>query len=357
MLALAQPGVLRLAQRLRDLRERRWPEAGLTQAALAMALGSEGRLSPATVSSWESAVAPKLPPRSRLLTYARFFATHRSIEGDQPRLLPLGDLTDDERDAYEALETELLALRDTAKKPSVRDEVAVTRSWHFSDAGPVTLICAQLPDTETGSLADPADPNYTELLSYADLDALVELHGHIRAENSTMGVFFKLSSNVVPDDLSGHVVLLGGIAWNDKTQRLSGMTSQPVRQIKDPEVKTGEIFVVERNGIEERFLPKWGYDGSTLIEDVGLLVRTRNPLNSNRSLTICNGIHSRGVLGSVRALTDERLRDSNEKYIVENFADPSNFAILMRVAVIAGQAMTPDFHAPDCVLYQWPTAA
>lgn len=354
---LAQPGVLRLAQFLRDLRERRWPEARLTQAALATALGSEGRLSPATVSSWESAIAPKLPPRSRVLAYARFFATHRSIEGEQPRLLPLEDLTDNERDAYEVLETELLALRDTAKKPSVRDAVAVTRSWDFSDAGPVTLICAQLPETETSSLADPANPNYTELLSYADLDALVELHGHIRAENSSMGVFFKLSSNVVPDDLSGHVVLLGGIAWNDKTQRLSEMTSLPVRQIEDPEIQTGEIFVVERNGIEERFLPKWGDGGSVLIEDVGLLVRTPNPLNSNRSLTICNGIHSRGVLGSVRALTDERLRDSNERYIVENFADPSNFAILIRVSVIAGQAMTPDFNAPDCVLYQWPTAA
>ena len=109
--------------------------------------------------------------------------------------------------------------------------MALRRSWYFSDSGPVTLICAQLPDSETGSLADPNDPNYTELLSYADLDALVELHGHIRAENFAMGVFFKLWSNVVPDDLSGHVVLLGGIAWNDMTQRLSEMTSQPVRQI------------------------------------------------------------------------------------------------------------------------------
>ena len=354
---LAQPSVLRLAQYLRDLRERHWPEAGLTQAALAMALGSEGRLSPATVSSWESPIAPKLPPRSRLLAYARFFATHRSLEGGQPRLLPLEDLTGDERDAYEALETELLALRDAAKKPSVRDEVAVTRSWYFSDAGPVTLICAQLPKAETGSLADPANPNYTHLLSYADLDALVELHGHIRAENTRMEVFFKLSSGVVPDDLSGHVVLLGGIGWNDITQRLSEMTSQPVRQIEDPEIQTGEIFVVEQNDREVRFLPKWGYGGSVLVEDVGLLVRTPNPLNSNRSLTICNGIHSRGVLGSVRALTDARLRDSNERYIVDNFADPSNFAILMRVSIIAGQAMTPDFHAPNCVLYQWPAAA
>ena len=101
------------------------------------------------------------------------------------------------------------------------------------------------------------------------------------------------------------------------------------------------------------FLPKWGKAGD-LIQDVGLLVRTPNPHNSNRSLTICNGVHSRGVLGAVRALTDARLRDSNERYIAKHFASSSNFGILMRVSVIAGQAMTPDFNAADCVLYQWP---
>jgi hypothetical protein len=352
---LAHTDLLPLAHRLRELRQQRWPEVRLTQATLAKVLSSEGGVSPATVSSWENSSSPKLLPRNRLAAYARFFATRRSIETDPPQLLPLDALTDEERDAYEALEAELLSLYDGARKPSAKREVVATRSWRFSDPGPVTLICAQLPAEETGSLANPADPNYTELLSYADLDALVELHGHIRAENSTMDVFFKPSSSVVPDDLSGHVVLLGGIAWNDKTQRLSDMTNSPVGQISDPEIcPTGEIFVLERDGGEERFLPKWGDDGKTLIEDVGLIVRVPNPLNLNRSLTICNGIHSRGVLGAVRALTDARLRGSNEKYIVENFADPSNFTILMRVAVIAGQAMTPDFHVPDCVLYQWP---
>jgi hypothetical protein len=352
---LARPDLLPLAHRLRDLREQRWPEVRLTQAALAKAFSGEERVSSATVSSWESHTSPKVPPRSRLTAYARFFATRRSVGTDPPRLLPLDTLTDEERDAYEALEAELLALSDGARKPSAKDDVAVTRSWRFSDSGPVTLICAQLPEQETGKLASPADPNYTELLSYADLDALVELHGHIRAQNSEMDVFFKLSSSVVPDDLSGHLVLLGGIAWNDKTQRLSEMTSLPVRQVEVPELKTGEIFELEQDSAIERFLPKWGDNGSALIEDVGLLVRTPNPLNSNRSLTICNGIHSRGVMGAVRALTDARLRDSNERYITENFADPSNFTILMRVAVIAGRAMTPDFHAPNCVLYKWPT--
>ena len=120
------------------------------------------------------------------------------------------------------------------------DVAAITRSWHFSDAGPITLICAQLPRRETGPLANPHDPNYTELLSYADLDALIELYGHISAENPAMDVFYKLSSNVVNADMSGHVVVLGGIAWNDKTRgcprwpacrsgRLKILRSGPVR--------------------------------------------------------------------------------------------------------------------------------
>jgi hypothetical protein len=350
---LAQSSALRLAQRLRDLREQNWPEVALTQAALAAAFSSEERVSSATVSSWESLSSPKVPPRSRLTAYARFFATRRSVAADPPRLLPLEELTDGERDAYGALEAELVALRDATRRPSAKDEAATTRSWHFSDSWPVTLICAQLPKTETGSLADPADPNYTELLSYADLDALVELHGHIRAENPGMDVFFKLSSQIVPDDLSGHLILLGGIGWNEITQRLSAMTSLPIRQVEDPAVGTGEIFVVDTGEEKQKFMPKWADDG-TLIEDVGFFARTPNPLNYNRSLSICNGVHSRGVLGTVRTLTDARLRDSNERYIAENFADPGNFAILMRVAVFAGQAMTPDFQAPDSVLYRWP---
>jgi hypothetical protein len=229
----------------------------------------------------------------------------------------------------------------------------VPRSWVFADQGPLTLVCAQLPKLGKGSPAHPADPNYTELLSYADLNAMVELHRHVRAENPSMGVFFKLSSGVVPDDLSGRVVLIGGIAWNEMTGRLFAMTDIPIRQIEDPEITTGEIFVLDRNKSNPYLLSKWDKIGN-LIQHFGLLVRTQNPLSSNHSLTIWHGVRSRGVLSAVRALTNAWLRDSNERYIAKHFADPTDFAILMRVSIIAGQAMTPDFNAADCVLYQWP---
>jgi hypothetical protein len=230
----------------------------------------------------------------------------------------------------------------------------VASSWHFSDPGPVTLICPQLPREETSSLADPADPNYTGLLSYADLDSLVELHGHIRAENPDMEVFFKQFSQFDSTDLSGHLVLIGGIAWNEATERVSGLAQLPIRQVRDPAIQTGEIFVVEHNGEEQKFIPQWSGDSSELIEDVGLIARMRNPFNSTRTLTLCNGVHSRGVLGAVRTLTDARLRQTNETHITESFADSSTFAILMRVPVIGGRTVTPDFRAKDCILYQWP---
>jgi len=303
----------------------------------------------------ESPVSPKLPPRDRLLAYARFFATRRSIEGDVPRLLPLDSLSDDERAACKALEHELLALRDAAVRPTARVQVAMRRSWLFSDTGPVTMVCAQLAVEQVGSFADPAQPNYTELQSFADLDSLIELHGHVRAENPAMDVYFKASPSVVPDDLSGHVVLLGGIIWNEITERLYETTNLPVRQIRDRSMETGEVFVADLDGKGHKFAPKWrDSTQKDLIEDVGLLGRAPNPLNSNRTLTICDGVHSRGVLGAVRSLTDARLRDSNEEYIARNFGNSPLFAILVRVPVIEGKTMTPDFNAPGCVLYQWP---
>jgi hypothetical protein len=348
-----RPAALELAQRLRQLRTDAWPIVRLTQEALATAFAVEGSVAAGTISSWESSVAPKLPPRHRLVAYARFFATPRSVQSGV-RLLPVDDLTEEEKIVYSALEVELLRLRDEASGRSQAEELVYQRSWLFTDTGPVTLVCSQLPAEEMSPLAEPANPNYTELLKYADLDALVELHGHIRAENPSMDVFFQASTGIVADHLSGHLVLVGGIAWNEITARLSELARLPVRQVGHPSLTSGDIFVAGQDGDEQLFWPKWrDGDHEELIDDVGLLARVPNPLNSSRTLTICNGIHSRGVHGAVRSLTDKRLRDANERYIADNFGTDRSFIILMSVKVIEGQTMTPDFNSPGVVLQQW----
>jgi hypothetical protein len=348
----APPAALQLARRLRQLRQQ-WPDVSLTQQKLARAFSAEESLAAATVSSWESLTAPKLPPRHRLLAYARFFATPRSVEA-VPTLLALEDLTPDEYAAYETLETELLGLRSAAVGEPAEEKIAFTRSWHFADTGRVTFICAELPSEETGPLADPSNPNYTELQVFADADALMELHGHVRAENPTMLVHYKIPDDIDRDDLTGHLILLGGVVWNEITERLSEMARLPIRQFAHPELRTGEIFIADVNGKEKEFWPKWtAQEPKVLEEDVGLLARVPNPLNSSRTLTICNGIHSRGVYGAVRSLTDAQLREANERYIATHFGNSESFAILMSVKVIKNKVMTPDLNGGGAVLYQW----
>jgi hypothetical protein len=359
--ARVRPAAQELSARLRQLRIETWPAARLTQAALATAFAAEEPVAPATISSWESADAPKLPPRHRVIAYARFFSTDRSVEGGAPRLLPMDALTEEEMGACRRLEKELLGLHTQASGQTQDQETVYQRSWLFTDSGPATIVCAQLPADEISEVArkqdltNPRNPNYTELLKFADLDALVELHGHIRAENPSMNVYFRASTDVEPDYLTGHLILVGGMAWNEVTKQLSEMASLPVRQIGLPSLKSGDIFVANDKGKEEQFLPTWREVGTdTLLEaDVGLLARVPNPLNSSRTLTICNGIHSRGVYGAVRSLTDERLREANERYVANHFGSSSSFIILMSVKVIEGKTMTPDFNSPGVVKRQW----
>ena len=136
------------------------------------------------------------------------------------------------------------------------------------------------------------------------------------------------------------------------------MANLPMSQVKDPPLESGEIFVANADGKKREFWPKWTDENKkVLMKDVGLLARVPNPLNANRTLTICNGIHSRGVYGAVRSLTDAELRDGNERYISENFGDAESFGILMSVQVIKNQTMTPDFNSRDVVLYKWPQDA
>lgn len=352
----ASPAALELVLRLRYLRTERWADSKLTQAALARALGKDLPLSPATVASWESTTNPKLLPRERVVAYAQFFATRRSLV-PTPALLPSDGFTAEEQEEYRLLLDELLRLHTAARGGSAVDTpLTARRSWRFSDSGPLTIVCAQLPEAEASPLANPDNPNYTQLLGFGDLDAMVELHGHVRAENPSMGVFFKSAADVEADDLSGHVVIIGGIGWNDVTRRLINLSQLPVLQVEDRALTTGEIFRAPTADGHQDYFPQRSAENGKLVEDVGLLVRMPNPLNSNRTLTMCNGIHSRGVLGAVRTLTDARLRESNEQYIARKFPE-NEFGILMRVQVIEGKTLTPDVSIPGTVLYQWPVEA
>ena len=141
--AQPSPAAFRLAQRLRELREREFVR--LTQGDLGQALGdADDALSPATISMWENAASGRVPPRARLEAYARLFCTPRSFEGGV-HMLGVAELTAAERDRLEGLQRELLGLRDSAVSREEGPSVSEAQSmWHFPDGARITLVCYRL---------------------------------------------------------------------------------------------------------------------------------------------------------------------------------------------------------------------
>lgn len=134
-----------------------------------------------------------------------------------------------------------------------------------------------------------------------------------------------------------------------------------VRQVNHEKIHSGEVFEIE-DGVNkgQLFLPRFqnGDPGTAekpgvLLEDIAMLSRIPNPFNALRTLTYCNGIHSRGVLGAVRCLTDPAVRDANEGYLEETFPDADRFVVLVRVQVLGGETISPSLRNPGAVLFQW----
>lgn len=350
-----------LARRLRTLRKQHWPGRTLTQTQLGAALGG---LSTGLISSWENESRPIAPPMRHLRTYARFFATPRSLAGDRTRLIDIADLTPAERTLHDQLLDELTALR-TAARAANSDSVVMLPGepiertlWHFPLDQDIAIVVAPMPADVLAKMryADQDNPDYIESLRYSDADALIELYGHIKAANPRNRVHYRTSDELLADDYTAHLVLIGGIDWNTATSDALSRIQIPVSQAAR-EDKTDDYgaFIVRSGKTERRFAPTVVRRGErrTLIEDVAHLYRGPNPHNSKRTVTILNGMFSRGTLGVVRALTDTRFRSQNEAHIQQRFDDADAFSVLTRVPVVNGLVVTPDWTKPENLLHEW----
>lgn len=362
-----------LARRLRALREGNWPGKKVNQAQLAGALSGDGRrsVSVSLISSWESRNNPTAPPTSRIEDIATFFASPRSFDGKTGHLLSPDEMTAPERASREKLLQELTRLRSEAVGvrsvhwrmvgQGALQEIAQslgTGPYRYEPGERISIVCAQLPQDMLRRMpyTDPLDPDFIELYWYSDLDALLELFGHVRATNPTSPVGFRAAEQLSADDYTGHLISLGGVDWNLTTTRTLDRLQLPVTQVAHWEKPGGAYFEVEETDgrkIAHRPVLEETDGRQILREDVALFARATSPFNRKRFVTICNGMYGRGTLGAVRALTDERFRDRNREYIEDKFGDSEAFCILTRVVVENGQTLTPDWTLPETVLFEW----
>jgi len=397
-MADADPRLL-LARRLRALREEQWPDLKITQLQLGQALGGGKPLSVPLISSWESQTNPKIPPYYRLEAYAQLFATRRSFDGGTPLLIKPDDMGAAEREAMAELRQELGQLRIGAMRaasglglgeaPALRpasggaslagagqpdpsavpldlveaarmDEVAAslnTGPWRFRDGKTITLVCAQLPNNlrAADEYTDLDSPDYIQLYTYSELDALFELYGHLRAANPANQVDLRTADSLRPDEYTSHLVSLGGIDWNAATRTLMQDLELPVSQVAYWGAAGEADDVYFETGDGQKFRPELDEVGGKkkLRSDVALFARAVNPYNKLRTVTICSGMYGRGTYGAVRALTDARFRDRNTRYVNSRFGNTSSYCIVTRVPVVNSATITPDWTEDDFKLFEW----
>jgi len=356
------------AERLRALRRKQ----RLTQAQLARALGD---ISVSAISAWESPSDLKWPTTDRLRLYALFFARDHPIGAD-PQLSREQDLNASEREKFEALHRELVALREAA--PAAVAAPDRKSFWTF-DGGPITIVCPEVPADRRSPLAKERNPNYTKTYRYADLDALIEVYAEIRACNPGTPVRHALASEVLPHEMKGHLVIIGGIGWHQAApwlqQELNGL---PIQQVVVRDLENGEIFRTTEP-FNREFRPRWedgkfpekdpvdpaqlkaeqtedAWRGNTrreLVADVAMIARILNPIGKGRTITICNGVYSHGVVGAALSLIDSSVRKDNEAYINARFPGGS-FIVLTRIMLGNREAVPAEFGDPKYRLYEWP---
>jgi hypothetical protein len=360
----------RLAERLRELREREF--GSLTQKQLATALGGSESLSTATVSLWEKPGSDRLPPPARLAAYARLFCTSRSFASGVPRLLRDDDLTEQERTREAELYQQLMDLRERAQSTDIASLVSEQRSsiWYFpGDKKTITIVCSEA--SEPPPYAEPSHLNYTRHASFADLDALITIYGQLRADNPMNTI--QIAS---PDDLDNKatlndLVLIGGMAVAratssdinvaEATNPGADTAGQGVRRLvpkniplpvaeQIPDSNTHRFRCNIRD--EQREFESLR-DNGVLVEDVGLFARGPHPYYSGRTVTMLNGITSRGVHGAALCFIDEELREKNESYLRDTLGSVDEFCILMSVPVHIDGAVQPDLSNSDNRLYEW----
>jgi hypothetical protein len=350
-------GAVRLAERLRDLRE--GAPVPLTQTDLGHAFAdAKGAVSPATVSTWENASSGRLVPAARLDAYARLFCTLRSFDGT-PHLLEEGEFTADEHKVFVGLKQELVGLRDAAlshQEAAGREEATSAGSarsvWHLPGESRITLVCSRLPPDRRPPGSDPDYLNYVRFSALADLDTLIDIYGAIRANNPpSTRVVIMAAQDLRQRDLANHLVLIGGLAWKTLSSYPWFPRNFPVPILPGDPADREAIVVRGQDGKDLEF--KYQITDGKLVEDVGFFARGANPSAPRRTLTICGGITTRGVRGAARCFIDWEMRERNEQYLFPRFPEGSTYCVVMRVPVMNSDPITPDLSNRENRLYEW----
>ncbi len=223
-----------------------------------------------------------------------------------PRLLRDDELTEQERERESELYDELLALRERAQSTgpaaSVAREQPAPRASQLDleHSGRARRSASYVPMRRIPLLTPVTSHlNYSQYARFADLDALLEVFGQVKADNPESWIRILSPASLAADFALNHLIIIGGAAVEKAAPGFTQDVPLPAVQIVPlPTGLPGEthVFRYETEGLE--FGSSYTEDG-TLTRDIGFIARAPHPIVPDRTVTVVGGITSRGVHGAV----------------------------------------------------------
>lgn len=233
------------------------------------------------------------------------------------------------------------------------------RVWGIKDGEKVTIVCSELDDPEKRQNLEEREYIYS--LKYGDLDAYIEvlvtllsLYPSLKLRVISVGEI-----NHTKQDLSTHIVVVGGPDYNELTKKIL-KTDKTRFNYKSPYLEISSETYPDEIVIFDKITNK-EYCSLTDDEDFGYFEQLPNPYNPENKVILLGGCHTIGVTGAVKAfssgISDDGkiskivLRNSKNiwkwfprkwKYLPRKFRTTQHYSVLLQVHKIGQNISIPE---------------
>lgn len=193
---------------------------------------------------------------------------------------------------------------------------ALQRFWGFADED-VRVVVAATPSidcdfrTQTNSCYWSVE--HGPIIGYGDATALGHLMGAVRLASESLQFSFVLSTLIPPDIREHNLILIGGPAYNPLVGEIMNRVNTPV---------SFEGYSVRELRGANSLLHTPAITDGLITKDYGIILKTRNPFNSEKGVFIVAGCHDPGSIAAARyamtALLKMRKRPESFALVVES---------------------------------------
>lgn len=239
------------------------------------------------------------------------------------------------------IETVVNKLAEAFKKILHNDSLAniyLNKIWFPTDVGTIHLVAPV--ETEKPEFASTESRNYIFLNNLQDIDSVLEVSNFLNRTYRNTKICMYAS-----DEFSKHtdenLVIIGGPGedgdGNAICAEIMELMDVKINYCFDEEDETmiydGKTFTAE-------------YKGGKITKDYGYFARFPNPLNPRASVILIHGIHTFGVLGAAKVLSDIPAAQGNIRKILKklNLDDikEASFECFFPVNVFKQTVMCPE---------------